>query len=71
MHTHTTYLPSFIATIKFEKPVHFAVENDRIAHPLLILQSDALGSHSITVEVFSTDGSAIGACDIIIILLYE
>ena len=60
----------FIATIKFEKAVHVAAENDRIAHPLLVLQSDALGSSSIRVQVSPTDGSAMGNHDIII-LLYD
>ena len=60
----------FIATIKFEKAVHVAAENDRIAHPLLILQSDALGSSSIRVPVSITDGSAMGNHNIII-LLYD
>ena len=61
----------FIATIKFDQSVYFAAENDRIAHPSIILQRDVLGSHAITVEMFSTDGSAIGDCDVIIILLYD
>ena len=60
-----------IATIRFDQPVHFAAENGGMANPMIILQSDVLGSRSITVEVFSTDGSAIGDCDVIIILLYD
>ena len=42
-----------------------------MADPIIVLQSDVLGSHSIAVEVFPTDGSAIGDCDVIIILLYD
>ena len=60
-----------IAIIKFDQSVHFAAENDRIAHPLIIIQRDILGSRSVTVEVFPTDGSAIGDCDVIIILLFN
>ena len=44
--------------------MHFAAENDRMANPMIVLQSDVLGSRSISVEVFSTDGSAIGDCDV-------
>ena len=61
----------FIAIIKFDQSVHIAAEDDRIALPLMILQSDVLRSHFITVEVFPTDGSAIGDYDVIIILLYD
>ena len=55
-----------IATIRFDQPVHFAAENDKMANPMIVLQSDVVGSRSITVEVFSTDGSAIGDCDVTI-----
>ena len=58
------------ATVKFNQSVHSAGENDGRADPLVVLQSDVLGSRSIRVPVSITDGSAMGNHNIII-LLYE
>ena len=58
------------ATIKFNQSVHSAAENDGRADPVIVLQSDVLGSSSIRVPVSITDGSAIGNHNIII-LLYD
>ena len=47
-----------VATISFEQPMYIVDEADETVEPILVLSNPS--SSVITVQVFSTDGSAIG-----------
>lgn len=61
------FVKSSIATVNFDQLVYTAAENDLVAFPTVVLHSDRLGDHLINVELFTTDGSATGNSDIIIL----
>ena len=63
--------PYTVAIVSFEQSVYVVDENNESVVVSLVLQSDHLRGRSITVDVFTTDGSATGNCDVRILQLYD
>ena len=68
LHVYLLYFVGFhpIAIIKFGQLTFDVDENTELARPSILLQSDSLQDRSIslTVTVYTTDGSATGNSDV-------
>ena len=54
------YFNFIVATVIFKHPLYSVDEGDMIVNPVLVLSNPSVTD--ITVQLFSTDGSATGKC---------